>query len=160
MNRLPESLGSQVKLSIKRDDQSHSLYGGNKVRKLEFTLPDIQARGSKRVISGGGLGSHMTIALAAFAKEQNIPVDVVLFKQPLNEHVKSNLRLNHYFGASMEYSRNYVEFALDIGKRFAAAAIKDKKLPYFIYPGDSNALSGLNPIIYSSRRDRGGRWPV
>ena len=32
---------------IKRDDLTHAAYGGNKVRKLEFVIAEMQARGVK-----------------------------------------------------------------------------------------------------------------
>src|SRR5689334_6915345 len=39
-------LPPSVELWIKRDDESGALYGGNKVRKLEFLLPEARAHGA------------------------------------------------------------------------------------------------------------------
>lgn len=146
MKNLQRTTGSQANLFIKRDDLTNPIYGGNKARKLEFTMADILLKGSKRIITGGGLGSHMTVAISAFAKQFNIPVDIVLIKQPVNEHVKSNLLLDKYFGANMEYSSNYVSFAADIAKKYAEGWSKDNKMPYVILPGDSNPLSDLGYV--------------
>lgn len=146
MKNLQKKINSQANLFIKRDDLTNPIYGGNKARKLEFTMADILVKGSKRIITGGGLGSHMTVAISAFAKQFNIPVDIVLIKQPVNEHVKSNLLLDKYFGANMEYSSNYISFAADIAKKYAEGWTKDNKMPYIILPGDSNPLSDLGYV--------------
>jgi 1-aminocyclopropane-1-carboxylate deaminase/D-cysteine desulfhydrase-like pyridoxal-dependent ACC family enzyme len=146
MKNLEKILGTNANLYIKRDDLSSPLYGGNKARKLEFTLADILAKGSKRIITGGGLGSHMTVSMAAFAKQYNINTDVVLFKQPVNEHVKTNMLLDKYFGANMEYSSNFVTFAADIARKYTEGFLKDGKAPYLVLPGDSNELADLGYV--------------
>lgn len=146
LDNLEKIIGSKANLFIKRDDLSSPLYGGNKARKLEFTIGDILAKGSKRIITGGGLGSHMTVSISAFASQYNIKIDVVLFKQPVNDHVKTNMLLNKYFGANMEYSSNYVAFAADIARKFLKALINDGMPPYLVLPGDSNSLSGLGYV--------------
>ncbi|HEX3346454.1 MAG TPA: pyridoxal-phosphate dependent enzyme, partial [Polyangiaceae bacterium] len=45
-------------LWIKRDDRTGDVYGGNKVRKLEWLLADARDRGAKRVVTVGAAGSH------------------------------------------------------------------------------------------------------
>jgi 1-aminocyclopropane-1-carboxylate deaminase/D-cysteine desulfhydrase-like pyridoxal-dependent ACC family enzyme len=146
LGNLEKALGTKANLFIKRDDLTSPLYGGNKARKLEFTMGDVLAKGSKRIITGGGLGSHMTVSMAAFAKQYNITTDVVLFQQPVNEHVKTNMLLDKYFGANMEYSSNYAAFAVDIAKKYMEGLVKDGKPPYLILPGDSNALADLGYV--------------
>ncbi|MEA3223484.1 MAG: 1-aminocyclopropane-1-carboxylate deaminase, partial [Thermodesulfobacteriota bacterium] len=42
-------------LWIKRDDLDSKVYGGNKVRKLEFVLADAIERKKRRVITMGGI---------------------------------------------------------------------------------------------------------
>ena len=50
MNFLAEEL-DEDDLFIKRDDLSGEVYGGNKVRKLEFLLAEARARGSDSVMT-------------------------------------------------------------------------------------------------------------
>ncbi len=54
---------------IKRDDRSSPLYGGNKIRKLEFTLGQALQQKKKRVITFGGIGTNHGLATAIFCKE-------------------------------------------------------------------------------------------
>ena len=49
---------------IKRDDLSSRIYGGNKVRKLEFSLADALRRGYNRVMTMGAAGSNHVLATA------------------------------------------------------------------------------------------------
>ena len=52
---------------VKRDDLTSPIYGGNKVRKLERLIPEALARGKKRIITVGAVGSHHVLATAVFA---------------------------------------------------------------------------------------------
>ena len=49
-------------LWIKRDDRTNDVYGGNKVRKLEWLLADAKERGATRVVTVGAAGSHHVLA--------------------------------------------------------------------------------------------------
>ena len=49
-------------LWVKRDDLTSPLYGGNKVRKLEYLLADARARGATRLVTIGAVGSHHVLA--------------------------------------------------------------------------------------------------
>lgn len=47
-------ISAQPLLLVKRDDLSHPLYGGNKVRKLELILADVKRKGFREIITAGG----------------------------------------------------------------------------------------------------------
>src|SRR5512138_3944555 len=64
--RLGADLG--LDLWVKRDDESAPGYGGNKVRKLELVLAEALARGARRVLTMGGLGSNQVVASAFYAR--------------------------------------------------------------------------------------------
>ena len=53
---------------VKKDDLSGPLYGGNKVRKLEFLLADARSCGAVRVITCGAAGSNHALATALYAQ--------------------------------------------------------------------------------------------
>lgn len=57
MEKLGEAQGLGS-LYVKRDDLSSPIYGGNKVRKLEWVLADARGKGRKTLISVGGSGSN------------------------------------------------------------------------------------------------------
>src|SRR3546814_5504354 len=58
----------QAALWVKRDDLSNSLYGGSKVRNLEFFLGQARAAGAPGVVTMGPYGSHQVLATAVFGR--------------------------------------------------------------------------------------------
>ncbi len=97
---------------IKRDDRSSSHYGGNKVRKLEFTLADAKRRGKRYVLTFGGLGSNHCLATTIHSRRLGLRSILVLHPQPINPHVRRNLLLDVKFGAEVHLARNSLERAL------------------------------------------------
>ena len=90
--RVTGLLPDDVELWVKREDRAGTLYGGNKVRKLEFLLAEAKAQGCARVMTIGGWGSHHALATAIYAQHVGLGCTLALFPQPLNEHVKEQLR--------------------------------------------------------------------
>lgn len=76
---------------VKRDDASSELYGGGKVRKLEWVLANPPFSGDGPILSVGGVGSHHLLALALFLREQGRPLHALTFTQTLTPHVRQNL---------------------------------------------------------------------
>jgi len=86
---------------IKRDDRTGVLYGGNKPRKLELLLGAAIARGRRRVLSFGSIGTHHGIATAAAAGAAGLATSLVLVPQPVTPHVQHCLRTLHALGAEL-----------------------------------------------------------
>src|SRR4029450_10767926 len=68
--RMTEALGGKVKIYAKREDCNSGLaMGGNKLRKLEYIVPDAIASGADTLGSIGGVGSkHPRMVAATAAK--------------------------------------------------------------------------------------------
>ena len=67
MERLSAHLG-QARIWAKREDCNAGLaYGGNKVRKLEYLVPDALAQRADTLVSIGGIQSNHTRQVAAVA---------------------------------------------------------------------------------------------
>lgn len=81
-------------LWVKRDDQAGPLYGGNKVRKLEYLLGEARAANSERVVTMGAWGSHHSLATTLYGRAQGFEVEAALFPQPPTSHVRANLAAN------------------------------------------------------------------
>jgi D-cysteine desulfhydrase len=80
-------------LWIKRDDLSSPVYGGNKVRKLEFILAEARKRNARHIVTFGGIGSNHGLATAIFCDRLGIDCTLLLFRQPVTEQVRQNLLL-------------------------------------------------------------------
>lgn len=99
-----ECLGKAIgveQLYIKRDDISGRLYGGNKVRKLEFLLGDALSRNYKGVLTFGGVGSNHALATAIYARQLGLKCISVLVNQPNACSVRRNILLSHHYGAEL-----------------------------------------------------------
>jgi len=66
--RLTEALGGKIEIYAKREDCNSGLaLGGNKLRKLEYIVPDAIASGADTLVSIGGVQSNHTRLVAATA---------------------------------------------------------------------------------------------
>ena len=73
--------GKAFAFSVKREDLASKLYGGNKVRTLQFEIGALEAMPSKpRVVALGSGGSNQVVATTVFAQGiHGIPVKPVWF---------------------------------------------------------------------------------
>ncbi len=129
-------------LFVKRDDRSSPLYGGNKVRKLEFTLAAATARGAKRLITTGGLGTHHGLATAIFARGLGMRTTVVVVPQPVTKHVREQVRALHAFGAELLPASGVLGAAAQVIRAFSAATLRGEK-PVLVPTGGSSALADI-----------------
>lgn len=61
LRRLSEHLGGEVEIWAKREDCNSGIaFGGNKVRKLEYLVPEALAQGCDTLVSIGGIQSNHT----------------------------------------------------------------------------------------------------
>jgi 1-aminocyclopropane-1-carboxylate deaminase/D-cysteine desulfhydrase-like pyridoxal-dependent ACC family enzyme len=85
-------------LWVKRDDLTHDVYGGNKVRKLEHLLAEARAHEARRVVTVGAVGSHHVLATTYFGRREGLEVEAVLVPQPRTERVAEVLRADVALG--------------------------------------------------------------
>lgn len=140
-----EALGNAYgfpELYIKRDDICHSVYGGNKVRKLEYVLADAKAKGAGLLITMGASGSNQVLATGIHGGEQGFEVMGVMFDQPNADYVRKNLLLDHSFGIDLKYSSGIPGELASLGWNYVKARVEGRK-PYFITAGASSPLGNL-----------------
>ena len=75
LNRFHSELldSSGIEFHLLREDLNHALVGGNKWRKLRLNFQHAKQNGKHLLLSMGGAYSNHLYALAALAKEENIP---------------------------------------------------------------------------------------
>ena len=102
LENLSEALG--VNLYIKRDDfTGMNLFGGNKVRKLEYLLGAAKARGCETVITYGATQSNHAMETAASCRRLGMQPILYLTAvvEPDEADVRSNLLLDRILGAEI-----------------------------------------------------------
>lgn len=95
---LREGLGPR-RVWVKREDLSHPVYGGNKVRKLEWILPNVQRHGG-HLLSMGAIGSNYLVAAGLHGQALDIRLHALLFPQPDSPTARGNARAIAHLAAS------------------------------------------------------------
>lgn len=132
-------------LYIKLDSLSGKpgLFGGNKVRKLEFLLADALVHNARTVLTFGCAGSNHATATATYAHHVGLKTILMLLPQPHSDIVKRNLMLNHQAQAKMHMSEtNNLRAAATI-TQCAAHKQTYGSFPYVIPTGGSCPLGTL-----------------
>jgi 1-aminocyclopropane-1-carboxylate deaminase len=156
LQRLSEHLGGQVEIYAKRDDCNSGLaFGGNKIRKLEYLVPDAIAQGCDTLVTIGGVQSNHTRQVAAVAAKLGMKCRLVQESWvPFNDAVYDrvgNILMSRVMGAEIEL----VDAGFDIGIRESwERAIEDVKArggkPYAIPAGASvHRLGGLGYVGFA-----------
>jgi 1-aminocyclopropane-1-carboxylate deaminase len=116
--RLSAALGGKIEVFAKREDCNSGLaMGGNKLRKLEYIVPDAIASGADTLVSIGGVQSNHTRLVAATAAK--IGMKCVVIQEKWVPHYDAvydrvgNILLTRLMGADSRL----VEDGFDIGIR-------------------------------------------
>ncbi len=156
LKRLSAHLGGGVEIYAKREDCNSGLaFGGNKLRKLEYIVPDAIKSGADTLVSIGGVQSNHTRQVAATAakigmrcrlvQESWVPHDDAVYDRV------GNILLSRVMGAEVEL----VDEGFDIGIRASwEAALEDVRAkggkPYAIPAGASvHKLGGLGYVGFA-----------
>jgi len=129
-------------LWVKRDDRCCAAYGGNKPRKLEFIVGAALARGARRLVTSGGLGTNHGLATTILGRAAGLATTLVLIPQPVTDAVRRALLLHAAYGAELVYGPNIPAAALRGGAAFAAAVLRGER-PFVIPPGGSSLAGQL-----------------
>jgi D-cysteine desulfhydrase len=128
-------------LWVKRDDLSSPLYGGNKVRKLEFTLADALRRRRRTVITFGALGSNHVLATTVHGRRLGLSTAGVLVPQPVQEYLRRNVLCDQAAGCRIEY----VPARAGLPGRALRLTLAVPR-PYLLWMGGSSRLGVLGYV--------------
>jgi len=88
-------------VSVKRDDVSNPLYGGNKIRKLEYIFQRALDRGARRVATFGAAGSNHALATAILANDIGLECTCFLTHQKRTPKVPYTLNMHRHLGTEI-----------------------------------------------------------
>ena len=86
------TLSGTGSLTIKCDNLTGELYGGNKVRKLEYALRPAAHHRRKRIATFGAVGSNHALATALYAKSLGFECTCFLSHQRASDKVAQTIR--------------------------------------------------------------------
>ncbi|MGA1825858.1 MAG: 1-aminocyclopropane-1-carboxylate deaminase/D-cysteine desulfhydrase [bacterium] len=133
-------------LYIKRDDLSGKIYGGNKVRKLEFLLGQALCDNAQEVLTFGYAGSNHACATAIYAKEVGLTSISMLLPQPNAHYVRKNLLMSHYAGAELHQYRNTLFGCIGSVYQLLRHKRRYGQFPFIIPPGGSSC-TGITGFV-------------
>ena len=128
------------RLLVKRDDLTGLAMGGNKTRKLEYVLAEVQANGARTLITVGAAQSNHCRQTAAMAARFGLDCILVLSGEP-EAPASGNFLLDELFGAEIVWTTR-AERSAALQRTFAAAWEAGRR-PYLIPLGASNAIGTL-----------------
>jgi D-cysteine desulfhydrase len=93
-------------ISVKCDDLTGAIYGGNKLRKLEYIFPRAREKECRRLATFGAVGSNSALASALYARQAGFECTCFLMHQAktaqipatLNMHIQNGTELIRYGG--------------------------------------------------------------
>jgi len=148
MPRLSKHLGGPD-IYVKRDDCTGLATGGNKTRKLEFSMGAALQQGADTIITLGAVQSNHVRQTAAAACKLGMACEVMLehrIGQPSDIYSNSgNVFLDRIFGANLREYPGGTDFgaaAQDVDAEVRARGGR----PYFIPGGASNAVGALGYV--------------
>jgi 1-aminocyclopropane-1-carboxylate deaminase/D-cysteine desulfhydrase-like pyridoxal-dependent ACC family enzyme len=145
LSRLGKEIGADH-MYLKHDGFSGSLYGGNKIRKLEFLLADALHKMAKEVLTFGFAGSNHALATAVYARKLKLKCISILLAQPNAQYVRHNLLLGHVCGAKIHHFKNEMAAYIPTAIIFLWKKLKQGKFPYIIEPGGSSPLGTIGYV--------------
>lgn len=134
------------RLYIKRDDLSGVVYGGNKVRKLEFLLGAARRDGARGVMTVGFAGSNHALATAIYARQLGLTSTSLLLPQLNAQYVRRNLLAGLSCGAELAGCRNSITLCGGILSGMLRGWLRQGVFPKFIPAGGSCPLGVVSYV--------------
>jgi D-cysteine desulfhydrase len=126
------------RISIKRDDLTGKLYGGNKVRKLEYLLHKAQRRNIRHVATFGTVASNHAVATTLYARSLGCKCTCFLSHQTKTASAAKALNLH------LQHATHIVPYGGSRKKRVATLREHlSGRCVFLIPPGGSNWLGAV-----------------
>jgi D-cysteine desulfhydrase len=148
VRRLPAlAAGSGAEVWLKDDGVYGAPHGGNKVRKLEWILPDVVARDRRTIVTVGGLATNHGLATAIWGRKLGLRTALALVDQPLDEHVREQVERIRRSGARVYRTRGrYRTYLAAPWILLRHTDLRPRRLPYFLTVGGSSPLGCLGYV--------------
>ena len=125
---------------VKDDGVISEVYGGNKVRKLEYLLADARRRNKRRLVVQGDMESHTVMACCLFGRQAGFEVDAVIF--PHGRQAFDSQEIQHLVDAGVSLHRMKTMLATVC----YAGLLGLRRGSYLIPLGGSTPLSSLGYV--------------
>lgn len=130
------------------DEFGDGAWAGNKVRKLEWIIPEAHRSGVRRLFTVGGIGTHWGLACARYGAEHGLETVLGLVDQPVDDHVREQWQ--RLVASPARVHRFATTGQLKVAgplllARYAFGAGRPR-LPWYLPAGGSNAVGTLGYV--------------
>jgi D-cysteine desulfhydrase len=141
LTQLPELSDGPARIWLKDEGAfGDGGWGGNKVRKLEWLIPEAKRRGRSTLLTVGGLGTNWGLACALYGREHGLKTVLALIDQPVDQHVRDQLERLKASGAEIHFTRTKARtIAL-------APWLMLRNRPYYLPAGGSSPVGALGAV--------------
>jgi D-cysteine desulfhydrase len=120
-------------------------WGGNKVHKLEWLIPDARRRGRRSILTFGGLGTNWGLATALYAREHGLATALALVDQPVDDHVRAQLTRLEASGARIHRTHTKARTVAML-PWLLARNTRGGRPPYLLPAGGSSPVGALGYV--------------
>ena len=157
---LESALRSRAALYIKRDDLSSPIYGGNKVRCLEFLFGEALESEATHIEATGAFGTNHGVATALHAPRVGLEAGATIYPQPKSRAAADNLRV---LGAACESfaAPHWSSLPFAVAARHAQLWMRGQSV-YWMVPGGATprgALAYVSAAIELALQVESGEMP-
>ncbi len=121
------------------------LWGGNKVRKLEWIVAEAHRRRRDTLFTVGGIGTHWGLAAALHGREHGLRTVLGLVHQPVDDHVRDQTRRIDASGALVHRYPSVRRLKL-AAPYLLARYSRRGRLPYYLPAGGSSPIGTLGYV--------------
>ena len=147
--RFSKAVGADINIYIKRDDMLPGTAGGNKTRKLDFSIADALNKGADTIITCGAVQSNHCRLTLAWSVKEGLDCHLVLeerVKHSYNPEASGNNFLFQLLGVKsitvVEGGSNMMAEMEKVAEKLRAQG----KKPYIIPGGASNSIGALGYV--------------
>ena len=130
-----DRLGREIELDclyIKCDDLSGNVYGGNKIRKLEFVLGQALRDGVKELLTFGLIGNRHALTTTICAQQLGMKCVCMMMPASVDNQVRHNLLLAYHSGAELHHQPKMPLLVLDTVYQLFRHKLRYGSFPRFL----------------------------
>jgi D-cysteine desulfhydrase len=128
-------VGAAAPLWCKDEGRAGPVYGGNKIRKLEWVLPRVGR--DRALVTVGAAGSNHVLATAVYGRALGIKVHAVLVPQPGTTAARRNAGVTGALAHRLWPATGEAGAVVALGRAMAAATREDGRRPALVWIGGS-----------------------
>lgn len=134
------------RLYIKRDDLAGGVYGGNKLRKLEFIMGRVVESGARDVVTFGYPGYKHPLITAVCARQVGLGCICMMLPDAGGALARRNLLVELHFGAELHQQRNLPLLLAETACVLARRVLRAGRLPRLVRGSLSSRLGTVGYV--------------